>query len=70
MYRIETGDYSGNILYGARTHETAAVKSFKMSPPKNPGALTRIRKTTKDARGRWKYVDTSVLLKKAGYEVE
>lgn len=69
-YEIETGKYKREM--SGKSLTDAAIKAFKKYPPKNPSILTRMRlayiqvgeKNKGDAV--WHYMDTRVLLKKAG----
>ena len=64
--------------YEGKNMESAAVSAFKVSAPKNPGMLTRMKLKTPDViypygrskESQWNYIDTTVLLKRAGYKVE
>ena len=71
-YIIETGDYKKKE--NATTMMGAAISAFILKPPKNPGVLTRIKRDGGNClTGEeyvWHYIDTMVLLKKAGFEVE
>lgn len=70
-YIIETGDYKKKE--NATTMMGAAVSAFIIKPPKNPGILTRIKRDggsiKKGKEYIWHYVDTKVLLEKAGYNL-
>jgi len=76
-YIIETGDYK--IKESATTMMDATVLAFILKPPKNPSMLTRIKRERgnhltgikeKTKEYVWHYIDTRVLLKKAGFKVE
>lgn len=69
-YIVETGNYRKKIK-GARTLTGAILSAFILYPPKNIAVLTRARlqiPNRKDPEGVWNYIDTKVMLKKAGYK--
>jgi len=71
-YIVETGDYR-KIIKKARTLEGAVKSAFILYPPKHPAILTRVRlvkSNRKDKEGVWNYVDTTTMLRKAGYEIK
>ena len=67
---VETGHYKKTIEAGSL--EAAVKSAFILWPPKNPALLTRVRakRPLKQKRGDglWHYIDTRVMLKKAGYK--
>jgi len=66
-WQIETGGQSWRRVDRADTSEIqAAVDAFALRAPKNPGYLTRARKIGTYV---WMYLDTRMLLQRAGYEV-
>lgn len=62
-YYIETGPHTYEAL--APTMDEAVIAAFKKNAPKHPGLLTRCRTD----RGKWHYVASDVMLKRAGYVV-
>ena len=68
---VETGDYQKTVKAGSL--EAAVVSAFILWPPKNPSILSRVKAKRplklKRGEGLWHYIDTMVMLKKAGYEV-
>jgi len=69
-YIVETGDYR-KIIKKARTLEGAIKSAFILSPPKNPAILTRARlvKSNRKDKEAWNYIDTKIMLRKAGHEI-
>jgi hypothetical protein len=72
IYIIETGDYKKEVQ--ANSLDEASLKAFKKYPPKNHSILTRCKEKfpikQKRGDGTWHYIDTLVLLKKAGYLIK
>jgi len=70
-YIVETGDYQKTIEAGSL--EAATESAFILWPPKNPSTLTRVKAKRplklKRGDGLWHYIDTRIMLKKAGYKV-
>ena len=68
---VETGDYRKTIEAGSL--EAAVESAFVLWPPKNPAILTRVKEKRllrqKKGKSLWCYIDTRVMLKKAGYKV-
>lgn len=70
-YIVETGSYEKTIEAGSL--EAAVESAFILWPPKEPGVLTRVKAKhpprKKRKEGLWHYIDTIIMLKKAGYKV-
>ena len=64
IYTIETGGQRWKA--DGRNINEAIVRAWAKAPPETPGILSRYRYKP---QWLWNYIETSVLLKKAGYSV-
>lgn len=70
---VETGNNYHKKILGVKTLQVGVLRAFTLFPPKNPGILTRVREDIpinwEKNEGVWNYIDTEIMLKKAGYKV-
>ncbi|MEK6884525.1 MAG: hypothetical protein AABY22_33140 [Nanoarchaeota archaeon] len=73
-YIVETGKGYSKKIKGASSLEGAVQSAFILYPPRNPGVLTRVKEdiqlNTRKKESMWQYIDSKVMLKKAGYKVK